>query len=96
MILDFLKLIPVPIQICIASLVIGGVAFAGLESRYMTVADYTKSYVLDLKALIRDLKNDLRDEDLTPREREWIEADLQSLLDELCYERPDDRLCEDE
>lgn len=92
-ILDFIKLIPVPVQIAVASMVIGGVAFAGLETRYMTVSDFTKSYVLDLKKLIRDLSQDLEDPNLSDRERRWIQEELESLLDELCYEKPNDRLC---
>jgi hypothetical protein len=41
--LDLIKLIPAQLQIGLACLVIGGLAFAGLETRYMTVSDYTKS-----------------------------------------------------
>lgn len=93
MLLDCLKLIPVPVQIAVASMVIGGVAFAGLETRYMTVSDFTKSYILDLKKLIRDLEQDLEDENLTDRERDWIEEELESLIDELCFENPNDRTC---
>ena len=91
--LDFIKLIPAPVQIAVASMVIGGVAFAGLETRYMTVSDYTKSYVLDLKSAIREIMGQLDDPDLSDREREWLEMELESLIDELCYEMPDDRLC---
>jgi hypothetical protein len=51
---------------------------------------------LDLKVLIRDLSKDLADPELTEREREWIEEEIESLTDELCYEMPDDRLCKEE
>lgn len=90
--LDLINLIPKELQIGIACLVIGGVAFAGLETRYMTVSDYTKSYVLDLKKAIREIQNDLRSLDLTERERLHLEMELQELIDELCYERPDDKI----
>jgi hypothetical protein len=90
--LDLINLIPKELQIGIACLVIGGVAFAGLETRYMTVSDYTKSYVLDLKKAIREIQNDLRDLNLTERERLHLEMELQELIDELCYERPDDKI----
>ena len=93
-IIDFLKLIPVPIQIALASMIIGGTAFAGLETRYMTVSDFTKSYVLDLKSAIREIIRELENPDLTERERTWLEQELETLLDELCYEKPDDPLCD--
>jgi hypothetical protein len=83
-------------QIAIVCLIIGGVAFAGLETRYMTVSDFTKSYVLDLKKIIREIEYDLRDLDLTERERRDLEMELEELIDELCYEKPEDRLCEEE
>ena len=93
--LDVLKLIPVSVQIAVASMVIGGAAFAGLEVRYMTVSDFTKSYVLDLKREIREIWAELEREDLTERERQWLQDELESLLDELCYETPGDRLCQE-
>ena len=96
-VLDFIKLIPKELQIGIACLVIGGVAFAGLETRYMTVSDYTKSYVLDLKKAIREVEYILREEELTERERHNYEMELQELIDELCYERPNDKVyCDDD
>jgi hypothetical protein len=94
--IDLVKLIPVPVQIAVVSMVLGGVAFAGLETRYMTVSDFTKSYVLDLKKAIREIEYVLREEDLTERERRDLEMELEELIDELCYEKPDDRLCQEE
>jgi hypothetical protein len=96
LLLDLIKLIPGQVQIAIVCLIIGGVAFAGLETRYMTVSDFTKSYVLDLKKIIREIEYDLRDLDLTERERRDLEMELEELIDELCYEKPEDRLCEEE
>lgn len=90
--LDLIKLIPAQLQIGLACLVLGGLAFAGLETRYMTVSDYTKSYVLDLKKAIREIQNNLRNMDLTERERLHLEMELQELIDELCYEKPDDKI----
>jgi hypothetical protein len=95
-ILDFIKLLPTPIQMVLAALLLGVTLAYAHESRYMTVSDFTKSYVLDLKVLIRDLSKDLADPELTEREREWIEEEIESLTDELCYEMPDDRLCKEE
>lgn len=91
-ILDLIQLIPKQLQIAIACLLIGGVAFAGLESRYMTVSDYTKSYILDLKKAIREVEYILRTEELTERERHNYEVELQEMIDELCYEKPDDKV----
>ena len=92
---DFIQLIPKELQIGIACLVIGGFAFAGMESRYMTVSDFTKSYVLDLKKLIRELKEDLKDPTLTARERHHLEMEIEELMDELCYEKPNDLWCKE-
>ena len=95
-ILNFIKLVPAPVQIAVASMVIGGAAFAGLETRYMTVSDFTKSYVLDLKKLIREIERDLEELTLTERERRIMEMELEELIDELCYEKPSDRICQGE
>lgn len=92
---DFIKLLPTPIQITVAAVILGMSVTWAMESRYMTVSDFTKSYVLDLKSLLRDLNKDLQDEELTDREREWIEEEIESLTDELCYEMPEDRLCKE-
>lgn len=92
-ILDVIKLIPVPVQIAIAGIVIGAATVYGAESRYMTVSDFTKSYVLDLKKMIREIRKDLKDETLTDREREHLQAEIEELMDELCYEKPDDLWC---
>jgi len=93
--LDFLRLVPVPVQIAIAGIVLGGAAFAGHEVRYMTVSDFTKSYVLDLKREIRELQKELADPDLLPRVREMLIEQLDDMVDELCYEVPDDPYCKD-
>ena len=90
---DLLGFLPKTVQIAVASLVIGGGAIFGAESRYMTVADFTKSYILDLKREIRTLENELRDSTLTARERQRLNEQLQALLDELCYELPNDPYC---
>jgi len=63
-----------------------------MEIRYMTVADFTKSYVLDLKSEIRELKDDLKKAD-SDGERRQIQKDIDALIDELCEERPNDPLC---
>ena len=93
--LELLKLIPRPIQLTLAGILIGGFAFAGHESRYMTVSDYTKSYVLDLKSEIRETRKDLANPDLAPEVREILKEALEALLDELCYEVPNDAYCKD-
>src|SRR5210317_1844656 len=93
--LELLKLIPVQAQVAIVCLLIGGLSFAGLETRYMTVSDFTKSYVLDLKKVIREIEIILREEELTERERRDLELELEELIDELCYETPEDRKCDD-
>lgn len=93
--IDFLKLIPRPMQIAIAGMVLGGAAFAGHEIRYMTVADYTKSYILELKSEIRELERELRRSDIDPGYRQVLAEQLERMIDELCYELPDDPYCRD-
>ena len=89
---NLLNFVPKPVALVIVSVVGGGLAVAGMETRYMTVADFTKSYVLDLKSEIRELHRDLERAE-TDRERQQIREDIESLIDELCYEKPDDRMC---
>ncbi len=93
--LDALKLIPKPMQIAIAGIVIGIGAVYAHESRYMTVGQFTKSYLLDLKAEIRETKKDLSNPDLPARVREMLQANLEAMLDDLCYELPSDPYCLD-
>lgn len=92
-ILDLLALLPKSVQILVAGLLIGGIAFAAHEERYMTIGDYTKSYVLNLKAEIRAIRKDLKDSSLSSGEKERLQEQLQQLLDELCYESPKDTYC---
>lgn len=94
--IDFLKLLPASVQVAIVCLILGGGFVLAAESRYMTVDQFTKSYVLDLKSLIREYHKDLQNPDLTDRERVWIEEQIQLLIDELCYELPDDPYCDKE
>jgi len=91
--LELLKLIPRPIQLTLAGILIGGLAFAGHETRYMTVSDYTKSYVLDLKREIREVQKELANPGLPPKVRQMLAEDLEAMIDELCYEVPDDPYC---
>lgn len=75
-------------------MVAGGLIVGYAEIRFMTVADFTKSYVLDLKQAIRAARDDLKEAE-TERERRLIQEDIESLLDELCEERPDDPWCKE-
>ena len=63
------------------------------EARYMTVSQYTKSYVLDLKSEIRQLQKDLQRENISDEVKELLREQLDEMLDELCYESPDDPYC---
>jgi hypothetical protein len=92
--LELLGLMPKSVQIAIAGILIGGAAFAAHEMRYMTVGQFTKSYVLDIKSEIRQIQKDLSDEELDARVRDMLEEQLAFLLDDLCYETPDDPYCE--
>lgn len=95
MLADVLSVVPKSVQLVIAGGVLTGAVVTAAETRYMTVADYTKSYVLDLKAEIREIKKDLADPDLSPQVRAMLQEQLDSLLDELCYEVNDDPYCKD-
>ena len=90
---DLLSNIPKALRVPIACILIGGVAFAGHETRYMTVDQYTKSYVLDLKREIRNIRKDLT-RDIDPEIRQILEDQLAEMLDELCYETPEDPYCD--
>ncbi len=90
--LDLLALIPKPIALSIASLVIGAAAFGGMESRYVTTSDFTKSYVLQLKREIREVRKEIKDEAHSGLKAR-LEDDLAALIDELCMTAPDDREC---
>lgn len=91
--LELLNLMPRAVQIAIAGMLIGGLAFAGHEVRYMTVSQFTKSYVLDLKSEIRAVQRELTDPDLDVRIAQILREQLDQMLDELCYETPNDPYC---
>ena len=91
-ILDALGLLPLPVQVAIASVVLGAAAVFGLETRYVSASDFQKSYVLQLKEAIRDVRKDIRDAE-TDEAREILEEDLAEFIDELCLALPDDREC---
>lgn len=92
---ELINMMPRAVQLTIAGILFGGLAFAGHEIRYMTVADFTKSYVLDLKGAIRETRKDLRDPELPDQVREILIENLAAMIDELCYELPSDRECKD-
>lgn len=91
--IELLKQLPPMVRVAIIGLILGaGVVYAH-ETRYMTVGQYTKSYVLNLKAEIRAIRDNLTDQNLDAGTRKLLEEQLASLLDELCYERPNDPYC---
>ncbi len=94
--LELLNLIPRAVQIAVAGILIGGLAFAGHEMRYMTVGQFTKSYVLDLKSEIRAIQRELNDPDIDVRTKAILREQLDQMLDELCYEAPNDPYCKQE
>jgi hypothetical protein len=90
---DILNMLPPSVRWgALAGILVIGIAY-GHESRYMTVGEYTKSYVLDLKAEIRAIKADLSSGNLPAETAEILREQLEALLDELCYEKPDDPYC---
>jgi hypothetical protein len=90
---DILNMLPPSVRWgALAGVLILGIAY-GHETRYMTVGQYTKSYVLDLKAEIRAIRNELERDDVDPVTEELLEEQLEALLDELCYEVPNDPYC---
>ena len=95
-ILQLLALIPTTAQIMIASVLIGGAGVYAHESRYMTVGDFTKSYILELKSEIRQIKKDLGRENINQEVKEMLREQLDTLIADLCYEAPDDPYCKEE
>lgn len=87
------RLIPKPLQVPLLVFVLGGAGVFAHETRYMTVADFTKSYILDLKREIRENRNDLANV-TEPAARALIIENIERLLDELCLEVPADPYCE--
>mgnify|MGYP001825919104 CR=1 FL=1 len=86
MITRLLELIPESLRIPIVCVILGGGGVAYAEARYMTVSDFTKSYVLDLKAEIRALERELRRDGLDPEYVAMLREQLASMIAELCYE----------
>jgi len=93
--MDLLAVIPKSVQVVIASGALGGIGYAAHEVRYMTVSDYMRGYLLELKSEIRQLKKDVERESIDPEVRDVLEDQLFALLDELCLELPDDPYCKD-
>jgi hypothetical protein len=93
---EFLKLLqalPKMVQIVIISVILGvGFAYAH-EARYMTISDFNKGYILDLKKNIRDIQATLRTATLSPVERRIYAEELAQMIAELCYEVPNDNYC---
>ena len=57
-VLDVLSLLPKSVAISLASIILGAGAFAGMEMRYVSSDRFQKSYVLQLKAAIREVRRD--------------------------------------
>lgn len=89
-----LTVLPKSVSIPLVFAMAGGFGFWAHEVRYMTVADFTKSYILDLKREIRENRNDLAVTTDT-RARAIIIENIEALLDELCLEMPTDTYCKD-
>jgi len=93
--LDILNMLPNSVKYgAIIGLLVVGVAY-GHEARYMTVGQYTKSYVLDLRAEIRSIRIDLDNPELSVEVKRMLREQLEVMLDELCYEVPEDPYCKD-
>ncbi len=89
---NLLEVVPKPVAAAIAMLVLGGVTVGGMETRYMTVAEFTESFILDLKREIRETRKDLETMEPGPG-RDLLEEQLEQLLDQLCMKAPDDPYC---
>lgn len=86
---------PKSVQIVILSAVLGVSLAWAHEQRYMTVSDYMKSYTLELKSEIRQIRKDLGRDSISADVKELLREQLEVMLDELCYESPDDVYCKD-
>lgn len=91
---DLITLLPRSMQVAIVGILLGGIVFAAHEQRYMTVGQFTRSYVLDLRTSIREIQKDLANPNLHPDVRVILVEQLALLIDELCYEMPLDPYCE--
>lgn len=89
---DILTFLPKTVALSIASIIVGASAFAGMEMRYVSASQFQKSYVLQLKREIRELRHEIAETD-DPDLVDRLEDYLEELIDELCLENPDDREC---
>ena len=92
LITKLLEFVPKPVAAGAGLVLLGGVSVGAMESRYMTVADFTESFILDLKREIRETRKDLETMDPGPG-RDLLEEQLEQLLDQLCMKKPDDPYC---
>lgn len=92
--IDLITRLPLPVQLTVIGLILGAGLVYAHETRYMTVGQYTKSYVLNLKAEIRAIRAELKN-NLDDASRRLLEEQLHVLLDDLCYELPNDPYCKD-
>ena len=73
----------------ITSIAIG---IAYVFTNFVTVSDFNDLNHTFLKGEIREIRKELREED-DPVIREYLENDLEELIDKLCRMSPEDREC---
>lgn len=91
--IELLKIIPTPITIAIACLLLGAAGIVAADSRYVQIGAFQKSYELSLAKEIRELRRELSNEQ-NERARELLQREIEALLDDLCHEKPDHIYCE--
>lgn len=92
--IEFLKSIPVTIQIAVGGIILGVGGLVAADSRYVLASLYDKSFVLQSAAAVRELRKELRiaedQEDI-----DLIREEIEQILDDMCYEAPDHAYCKD-
>lgn len=68
------------------------IAVAYMFTTFVTASDFEDLSHTVLKREIRDLKKEIREEQ-SPEVKEYLEDDLQELIDKLCRMSPEDREC---
>jgi DNA-directed RNA polymerase specialized sigma subunit len=77
-----------------AALVTTGTAMLWLFQNIAWADDITRIEVQLLKQEIREIRRELRDRPQDDEVSEWLEKDLEELIDALCTIEPEDRECQ--
>jgi hypothetical protein len=88
---DLIAMMPGPVRIALAGILIGILAFAGLEIRYALASDFDRHLARERVQTIFDLLEQAQ-ENNSP---DWVCRAINKEFIDLCSESPDHYLCDD-